>query len=141
VHSRLSRASTTTGGTAHAHLIAAVAIALVLTTAAYAFAAANTVNPSSAGDGSGAISGYTIGSQSYDLNNTDPTMVDAASFSVTPLAGNPAPALVKVQFNGAGTWYTATNPSGTTWSVDLSSASVSVTSLTSMRVIAGALTN
>jgi hypothetical protein len=48
---------------------------------------------------------------------------------------------VKVQFSGAGTWYTATNPSGTTWSVDLSAASVSVASLTSMRVIAGAVTD
>jgi hypothetical protein len=121
--------------------IAAVAVALILATAGYAFAAANTVNVSSAGDGTNTISGYTISSQTYDLDNTDPSMVDTATFTVTPLAANPAPALVKVQFSGAGTWYTATNPSGTTWSVDLSAASVSVTSLSSMRVIAGALTD
>jgi hypothetical protein len=120
--------------------IAAVAVALVLATAGYAFAAANTVATSSAGDGSGTISGYTVGDQTYDLNATDPSMVDTASFTVTPIASNPAPTLVKVQFNGAGTWYEATG-SGTAWSVDLSADSVTVTSLASMRVIAGDVTD
>jgi len=121
--------------------IVALGVALIMATAAYGFADANIVNISSAGDGANDISGYTISNQSYDLNNTDPTLVDTVTFTVAPLNGNPAPSRVKVQFSGAGTWYTATNPSGTTWSVDLSAASISVTSLTSMRVIAGAVTD
>jgi hypothetical protein len=124
-----------------ARTIVAIALALVLATVAYGFAEANIVNLSSAGDGTNDISGYTISNQSYDLNNTDPSLVDTVTFTVAPLNGNPAPSEVKVQFSGAGTWYAATNPSGTTWSVDLSSASVSVVSLTSMRVIAGAITD
>lgn len=119
--------------------IAAIAAALIVASAAYGFAASNTVDSSSAGDGTANISGYTISDQTYELKE-DPSGVNKVTFTVTPLNSNPAPTMVKVQFNGAGTWYDADHTTGTTWEVDLSSASITVSSLSSMRVIAGELT-
>ena len=44
-------------------------IALILAASIYGFAAANTVPGTSAGDGSGAISGYTVSNIVYGLNS------------------------------------------------------------------------
>ena len=58
-------------------------IVLVLSMSIYAFAAANTVPASSAGDGSGAISGYTISAIHYGLNATNPGNVDSVTFTLS----------------------------------------------------------
>lgn len=72
-----------------------LALALILSVATYGFAATNTVPDSSAGDGSGAISGYTITNVRYGLNATEPGLIDRVTF--TMVGANP-PTTTKVQF-------------------------------------------
>ena len=81
-------------------------IVLVLSMGIYAFAAANTVPASSAGDGSGAISGYTVTLIHYNLNATNPGNVDSVTFtlSAAPVSGG----TVKITLDGTN-WYTCTN--------------------------------
>jgi len=45
-----------------------IMLALILSAVAYGFADANTVNPSKAGEGEGAVSGYTISNIHYTLD-------------------------------------------------------------------------
>jgi hypothetical protein len=87
--------------------LAAVAIAAIVAPAAYAFTAANTVPSSSAGSGSGAISGYTVSGVSYTLNASNPQNVDQVAFTISPTSGT-----VKVQVVSGGSWYACTNSSG-----------------------------
>jgi hypothetical protein len=67
-------------------VILAVLVVLVLAGAAYAFAATNTVdNPGNVGyKESNPISGYTIGTVTYDLVDSDPTLLKGISFPITP---------------------------------------------------------
>ena len=74
----------------------------------YAYAAANTVPGSTAGSGSGAISGYTVSSIAYTLNGTTPTNLDQVAFTIAPAAAS----TVKVQLAAAGSWYSCTNAAG-----------------------------
>ena len=87
-------------------LASVLLIVLILSMAIYAFAAANVVPTSSAGDGSGAISGYTVSAIHYVLNATNPGNIDSVTFtlSVAPAAGN----TIKISLDGA-TWYSCTN--------------------------------
>lgn len=89
---------------------------LVLMVAAYAFAASNTVPASSAGDGEGAVSGYTVSSITYGLDAADPTKITSVSFSLDQTAGT---GKVHAQLaNSAKTttaWSTSCTLSGSTW--------------------------
>jgi len=88
--------------------MAIFALVLVLTGATYAFAAANSVPASKAGDGSGAISGYTVSAIHYTLNGTNPATIDSVSFTLdsAPAAGS----TLKIKLVAAGsTWYSCTN--------------------------------
>lgn len=87
--------------------LAAAAIAAVVAPAAYAFTAANTVPSSSAGSGSGAISGYTVSAVAYTLNASNPQNVDQVAFTISPTTGT-----VKVQVVSGGSWYACTNTAG-----------------------------
>jgi hypothetical protein len=89
-------------------ILAIFALVLVLAGATYAFAAANTVPASKAGDGSGAISGYTVSAIHYNLNTTNPATVDTVTFTLdtAPVAGS----TIKIKLVAAGsTWYSCTN--------------------------------
>ena len=87
--------------------LGALMFALILALAVYAFAAANTVPATKAGDGSGAISGYTISAVHYGLNATTPSNIDSVTFTLssTPVAGS----TMKIQLTAAGSWYSCTN--------------------------------
>jgi hypothetical protein len=87
--------------------LAAAAIAAIVAPAAYAFTAANTVPASSAGSGSGAISGYTVSNVAYTLNSSNPQNVDQVAFTISPTTGT-----VKVQVVSGGSWYACTNTAG-----------------------------
>ncbi len=102
-------------------------VSLVFATAAFAFAASNTVPDTTAGDGSGAISGYTISNVSYALNASNPGNVDSVSFTIAPTTGT-----VRVQLNGS-TWYNCTNTAG---SVSCTTAGLTALAATSLRVVA-----
>lgn len=83
--------------------VLAALLATVVATAGFAFAAANTVPDSNAGEGSGTISGFTVGSIRYTLDSNNPANITAVSFTLTP---NPAAgATVRATLNN-GTYVT-----------------------------------
>ena len=63
-------------------IIGILVVAAALATGAYAFTATNTVPDSSAGSGSGTISGYTVSAIAYQLNATTPSDIDSMTFTL-----------------------------------------------------------
>ncbi|HSC91657.1 MAG TPA: hypothetical protein VLB86_08395 [Gaiellaceae bacterium] len=109
-----------TGTKRRRRLIGTLVVAGALATATYAFTASNTVPASKAGDGSGAISGYTVSNVAYTLNATNPANLDSVGFTLDSAAGT-----VKVKLVAAGsTWYSCTNPSGNNWTCATTGATV-----------------
>lgn len=92
-------------------LIALMVIAIA--GSAYAFAAANTVPDTTAGSGASAVGGYTVSDVLYDLDATDPTVVDAITFSISPDSGSEKAVAVFVQTAAAGSWTSCTLVDGT----------------------------
>ncbi len=112
-------------------LSVAVLISVGLTV--FGFAAANVVPASQAGDGSGAISGYTASAIKYNLNATNPGNIDSVQFTLdsAPAAG----ATMKVKLVSAGSsWYTCTNVT-TALSCVTTSPQATVLSADQLRVV------
>lgn len=125
--------------------IAAAAVALVLATAAYGFAAANAVDPSSAGSGEGAISGYVTKNIEYTMDATNPSLISSVTFDVFEEDGTTAasPADVHVQFlDGAsavvtnGLYDNCTAGTSPSWSCTTTGTKVDAESVEQLRVIA-----
>ena len=97
----------------------------------YGVTNSNTVSASKAGDGSAAVSGYTVTSVHYTLQAADPTLIGSVSFDLgaAASAGN-----VKAKLGGA-TWYSCAL-AGTVATCDTSTGTDTVLGLTSLRVIA-----
>jgi len=110
-------------------LFIVVLVVLVLATSAYAFAATNTVPASRAGEGSGAISGYTVSNIVYTFDATNPSNLTDVDFDLDAAA-----ATVRVSLTAAGTLQSCSNTSGTSWTCALTG--VTVTSASSLRVVA-----
>ena len=83
-------------------------LAIAIAGGVYAYAASNTVPNTTAGAGSGTISGYTVSSVVYSLNATTPTNLDQVAFTIAPTTAS----TVKAQLSSGGTWYTCTNTAG-----------------------------
>ena len=111
-------------------LFVVVIAVLVFASGAYAFAATNTVPTSYAGEGSSAISGYTVTSLVYNLNATTPSNIDSVTFTLSAPATTVKASLV------AGTFYTCTNTSGNNWSCNTTSPQATVSAATSLDIIA-----
>jgi hypothetical protein len=88
-------------------------VVIVVAASAYAFAAQNTVDDSAAGYKANEIPGYTVENIVYDLNDANPTLIDAITFDVSPSSGTVVAATVKVQTVLAGTWTNCTLLAGT----------------------------
>jgi hypothetical protein len=112
-------------------VIVALLAAVVIGVAVYAFTAANTVPDTSAGAGSGTISGYTITNVQYGLNATTPTNLDQVTFTISPAAAS----TVKVQLAPAGSWYSCTNASGSV-TCNTTSPQATVAAATQLTVVA-----
>ncbi len=67
---------------------------LILAASAYAFTAANVVSGSRAGDGSGAITPYTISNVVYTLDNSSPQNIQSWQFDLNAAASTVASKLV-----------------------------------------------
>ena len=67
-------------------ILGILVVAAALATGAYAFTATNTVPDSSAGSGSGTISGYTVSAIAYQLNTTTPSNIDSLTFTLNASA-------------------------------------------------------
>jgi hypothetical protein len=90
-----------------ARWIAVLVITVGLVAGVYAFTAANTVPATKAGDGSGAITGYTVSNVHYVLNGSDVSKIDSVTFDVDTAPGSGA--TIKIQLVSAGSWYSCTN--------------------------------
>ena len=89
-----------------AALVSAGAIAVV---AGGAFTASNTMGGApNAGVGSTAVTGYAISAITYDQDATDPTMLDAVNFTISPAAASS----VKARLTDSGAWYDCVNTAG-----------------------------
>jgi hypothetical protein len=108
-------------------LLAAAALSLFT----FAFTAANIVPGSKAGDGAGAITGYTVSNVQYQLDATDPSLIESVSFTLDDAAST-----VRAKVNAASTTYaTCSNPSANNWSCDFAT-DPTVVSADQLRVIA-----
>jgi hypothetical protein len=79
---------------------------VALTVGSYAFTASLTVPSSAAGEGSGTVNGYTVGTPTYTLNAADPTKVDQVVIHVS--ATVTASTAVTVSANAGVNWQTCT---------------------------------
>src|SRR5512143_3851422 len=109
-----------------------IIVTLAIAGAASALAAANTVPASHAGDGAGAIAGYTVSAIHYTLNNTTPTNIDQVSFtlSVAPVAGS----TIRARLYDLGSWYSCTNV-GANVTCNTTSPQATVASATNLTVV------
>jgi hypothetical protein len=103
--------------------------ALALTT--YAFTASNVVPGSKAGDGAGAITGYTVSNVEYALDATNPANIESVSFTLDAVAGTVKAKLVAA----SGTYTDCSNTGGNDWSCNIE-PDPTVLSADELRVIA-----
>lgn len=87
-----------------------------------AFAASNTIPATSAGEGSGAVSGYTISAIVYNLNGANSSNIDAVTFTATSDSGSLAAALttIDVEFDAGTGFYSCTRVGGVAPAHDIS---------------------
>lgn len=85
-------------------LVIALCVAGLSGTGMYVYTAQNSVPPSYAGAGAGAINGYTASNLAYTLNASNPQTIDSVSFTLSSVAGA-VPSSVQVQLSPGGTWY------------------------------------
>ena len=81
-----------------------VLVVLAIAGSAYAFAAQNTIESSAGGYKASVIPGYAVTNVVYDLDDTDPTIVDEIAFDIAPTSGSDAAVVVKVQTATGGSW-------------------------------------
>lgn len=111
---------------------------IIIAGAAYAFAAQNTVEDSAAGYKANVIPGYTVTNIVYDLDATDPTIVDAITFDISPTSGSVVAAIVKVQTATAGSWTDCSLVAGTppAMAVTCTYGSLNLIDVTALNIVA-----
>ena len=129
------------------------AVAMLLSGGAYAFTASNSVPATTAGNGSGAISGYTVGSVTYTLSQSDTGATDASpvitgvSFTLAPATGSgdtAAPTVVDAVITGTSAHDYSSCSLSATWSTSTggsyacTGADATVAGATSLAVTASA---
>ncbi|MEE8338295.1 MAG: hypothetical protein V3R95_09545 [Dehalococcoidia bacterium] len=95
-------------------VLAVIAAIAVFAVGGAAFTAANTVPITSAGDGAGTVSGFTITSIVYVLNGTTPSDVDTITFTATAdnsNTNNPGSMFIRPDSTGS-EYYTCTRAGG-----------------------------
>jgi len=113
-------------------------IAIIVAGSAFAFAAQNTVPDSAAGYKSTVVPGYTVTNIAYDLNATDPTLVDKITFLISPSSGTVVAALVKLQTATAGAWTDCALVAGTapSMAVTCTVTDLALIDVTAMNIVA-----
>jgi hypothetical protein len=112
-------------------LVVVTLAAVALGGGVFAYAASNTVPNTTAGAGSGTISGYTISNVAYGLNSTTPTNLDSVTFTISPATAT----TVKAQLASAGTWYSCSNTAGSV-TCNTTSPQATVAAATQLTVVA-----
>lgn len=113
-------------------------IAVIVTASAFAFAAQNTVADSAAGYKANVIPGYTVTNIAYDLDATDPTLVDKITFAVAPSSGTVVAAIVKLQTATGGTWTDCVLVAGTapSMTVTCTYGALELANVTALNIVA-----
>jgi hypothetical protein len=115
---------------------------LVIAGSAYAFAAQNTIADSAAGYKASVVPGYSVTNIVYDLDDTDPTTVDAVTFDIAPSSGSAAAAIVKVQTANAGSWTDCSlSGAGPSKAVTCTYGSLLLEDVTALNVVASSTTD
>lgn len=121
-------------------IIMAVLIALVIGGGVYAFTASNTVPNTTAGSGSGTVSGYTVSNLHYNLNATTPNNIDSLTFTITPAVPSAGSGKVTISATlsagGPNTYTCTTDTAGTTVTCPTTSPQLTASTLTSVTVVA-----
>ena len=121
-------------------LVLALAAAGAIAGGAYAFTASNTVPNSTAGSGSGTVSGYTVSALHYGLNATTPTNIDSLTFTISPVIPSTSSGKVIVQATlttgGPNTYTCSTNTTGDTVTCATTSPQLTVDKLSGVTVVA-----
>lgn len=114
-----------------------VGLALVgmLAMVGYGYAATNTVDPSNAGDGVGAVSGYTISNIHYGLDSNTPSNLASIEFDTNPVL--PSNGSVRVSVDDGASWLPSgdCSVSGATVTCGVTTT-VAVEDVTLLRVVA-----
>ena len=96
------------GGIFHPRVLATLGLGAIVAVATAGFAAANTVPASQASDGAGAVSGYTVSVVHYNLNATNPGLIDSFTFTAVPAP--PAGSTIRAKLVAASsTWISCTD--------------------------------
>ena len=114
-------------------VLALLALAVVMSAATYGFAAANSVPAGLAGEGQGAISGYTVSNVVYALDNSDPTQFASVSFT---LSANASDVYAGVAAGGTIFWSSSCSGGPINFSCSLAGSTVSVNAANELHVSA-----
>jgi hypothetical protein len=121
-------------------LIVTAVAALAIAGGAYAFTAANTVPSSTAGAGSGSVSGYTVSGLHYVLDTTTPANIDSMTFTISPAVPSTGSGKVIVQASlttgGPNTYTCSTNTAGDTVTCTTASPQLTADKLSTVTVVA-----
>ena len=124
----------------YARAIVALVAAGAIAGGAYAFTASNTVPNSTAGAGSGTVSGYTVSNLHYGLNATSPANIDTLTFTVSPVIPSTSTGKVIVSAllstGGPNNYTCTTNTAGDTVTCATTSPQLTADKLTSVTVVA-----
>jgi hypothetical protein len=115
-----------------------VLVVIAVAGSAYAFAATNTVPDSAAGYKANVVPGYTVTNIAYDLDATDPTLVDKITFAISPSSQAVVAAIVKLQTVTGGTWTDCTLVAGTAPSMNVTCTygSLELANVTALNIVA-----
>ena len=111
-----------------------VIVVFAFASVANTLAAANVVPATNAGDGVGAISGYTVSAVHYNLNASNPQNIDSVTFTTSVIVPNGSTVKIKVVTAGT-TWYSCTGQGSTSISCNTTSPQATVVATDNLRVV------
>jgi hypothetical protein len=124
-------------------ILSALVVVIAIAGGAFAFAAQNTVPDSAAGYKANVVPGYTVTNIVYDLDASDPTLVDAITFDIAPSSGTVVAAIVKIQTATSGAWTDCTLVAGTPPSMDVTCTygTLELEDVTALNIVASSTTD
>lgn len=108
-----------------AKFLVLIVLILALSGFTYAYAASNILPATSAGDGAEAVTGYTVTNVLYNLNSTNPDLLDSVTFTLSAPADEVSIRLVTT----GSTWYPCTIATSTSVTCLTSAAVLSIDTL------------
>ena len=136
-HSNLSQGLNRTSGFFRPLALLYLAVVLVVGSIAYGYASTSVLNPSTGGDGTQAISGFTIGNISHKLSSTNPTQITSIQFEITSKASTAPAGSVYIKVNEDANFTKCEPTTGNTWNCEFASGNEPCVALISnLRVIA-----